>query len=90
MQANVRGQLGPEVQVIGCPRKRYAASGCERLHVWPIADEEAQLARLAEEVLPKITAPTAALQSRSRTGVSRQLATRGKIEPCQLSQTRLN
>ena len=25
MQANVRGQLGPEVQVIECPRKRYAA-----------------------------------------------------------------
>jgi hypothetical protein len=63
MQANVRGQLGPEVQVIGCPRKRYAASGCERLHVWPIADEEAQLARLAEEVLPKITAPTAACKA---------------------------
>ena len=28
-----------------------------------IADEEAQLARLAEEVLPKITAPTAACKA---------------------------
>jgi hypothetical protein len=37
--------------------KRYAAAGCERVHVWPIADEEAQFARLAEEILPKITAP---------------------------------
>ena len=62
MQANVRGQLGPEVQVIGCPRKRYAAAGCERVHVWPIADEEAQLARLAEEALPKITAPRRRMQ----------------------------
>jgi hypothetical protein len=56
MQANVRGKLGPEVQVIGCPRKRHAAAGCERVHVWPLADEEAQHARLAEEVLPKISA----------------------------------
>ena len=79
MQANVRGQLGPEVQVIGCPRKRYPAAGCERVHVWPIADEEAKLARLAEEVLPKSPLPDRRLQSRSRTGVSRQLATRGKL-----------
>jgi hypothetical protein len=57
MRANVRGQLGPEVQVIGCLRKRHAAASCERVHVWPIADEEAQLACLAEEVVPKITAP---------------------------------
>ena len=30
--------------------KRHAAEGCERVHVWPIADEEAQLARLAFHV----------------------------------------
>jgi alkanesulfonate monooxygenase SsuD/methylene tetrahydromethanopterin reductase-like flavin-dependent oxidoreductase (luciferase family) len=35
---------------------RYAAAGCERVHVWPVGDEAAQLARFAEEVLPKITA----------------------------------
>ena len=43
MQVNVRVQLGPEVQVIGCPRKRYAAAGCERVHVWPIADGPTRL-----------------------------------------------
>ena len=80
MQANVRGQLGPEVQVIGCPRKRYAAAGCERVHVWPIADEEAQLARLAEEVLPKITAPRPPpAKAGPEPGSPRQLATRGKL-----------
>jgi hypothetical protein len=31
-------------------------------YIWPIADEEAQLARLAEEALPKITAPRRRMQ----------------------------
>jgi hypothetical protein len=57
MQANVRGQLGPEVQVIGCPRKRYAAAGCERVHVWPIADEEGPARASGRRGAAKITAP---------------------------------
>ncbi len=90
MQANVRGQLGPEVQVIGCPRKRYAAAGCERVHVWPIADEEAQLARLAEEMLPKITAPRPQPGNAGPNRVSAPTSDPREIEPCQLSQTRLS
>lgn len=32
----------------------YAAQGCRRVHFWPVADEEVQLARLASAVLPRV------------------------------------
>ena len=71
MQANVRGQLGPEVQVIGCPRKRYAAAGCERVHVWPIADEEGPARASGRRgAAQDHRSQTAACKGRSRTGVS--------------------
>jgi hypothetical protein len=35
---------------------RYAAAGCSRIHVWPLGDEVAQLARLVDDVLPRIDA----------------------------------
>lgn len=35
---------------------RYAASGCRRVHVWPLGREADQLTWLASEVLPKVTA----------------------------------
>ncbi len=33
---------------------RYAASGCERVYVWPLRDEPAQLERLVGEVMPAV------------------------------------
>ncbi|MFC7727166.1 LLM class flavin-dependent oxidoreductase [Nocardioides sp. GCM10028917] len=35
---------------------RYAAAGCSRIHVWPLGDEVAQLARLVDDVLPRVRA----------------------------------
>ena len=35
---------------------RYAASGCRRLHVWPLGDEPAQLERVMRDVLPRAMA----------------------------------
>lgn len=32
----------------------YAARGCRRVHFWPVADEPAQLLRLARDVLPHV------------------------------------
>lgn len=32
----------------------YAVHGCRRVHVWPLADEPEQLARLARDVLPQL------------------------------------
>lgn len=32
----------------------YAEQGCRRVHVWPLADEPAQLARLVQEVAPHL------------------------------------
>jgi alkanesulfonate monooxygenase SsuD/methylene tetrahydromethanopterin reductase-like flavin-dependent oxidoreductase (luciferase family) len=33
---------------------RYAAAGCERVHVWPLGDEPRQIERIAAEVAPQI------------------------------------
>ena len=35
---------------------RYAAAGCARVHVWPLADEVAQLDRVVHDVLPRVHA----------------------------------
>lgn len=35
---------------------RYAAAGCARVHVWPLADEVAQLDRVVHDVLPLVHA----------------------------------
>lgn len=37
----------------------YAAQGCRRVHFWPVADEVAQLGRLAHDVLPLVEEPPA-------------------------------
>lgn len=34
--------------------QEYAAQGCRRVHVWPLADEPTQLTRLARDVLPHV------------------------------------
>jgi alkanesulfonate monooxygenase SsuD/methylene tetrahydromethanopterin reductase-like flavin-dependent oxidoreductase (luciferase family) len=33
---------------------RYAAAGCERVHIWPLGDEPRQIERAAGEVLPAV------------------------------------
>jgi alkanesulfonate monooxygenase SsuD/methylene tetrahydromethanopterin reductase-like flavin-dependent oxidoreductase (luciferase family) len=33
---------------------RYAAAGCQRVYLWPLADERRQLELIADEVVPKI------------------------------------
>lgn len=35
---------------------RYAAAGCARVYVWPLADEVAQLDRVVHDVLPRVHA----------------------------------
>jgi alkanesulfonate monooxygenase SsuD/methylene tetrahydromethanopterin reductase-like flavin-dependent oxidoreductase (luciferase family) len=39
---------------------RYAAAGCQRVHFWPLGDEEGQIELLAREVGPQISASAAA------------------------------
>ena len=33
---------------------RYAAAGCERVHLWPLGDERRQIELAATEVLPAV------------------------------------
>jgi alkanesulfonate monooxygenase SsuD/methylene tetrahydromethanopterin reductase-like flavin-dependent oxidoreductase (luciferase family) len=46
---------------------RYAAAGCERVHLWPLGDERRQLELVAGEVAPRVAARTSASARRHST-----------------------
>jgi alkanesulfonate monooxygenase SsuD/methylene tetrahydromethanopterin reductase-like flavin-dependent oxidoreductase (luciferase family) len=54
------GELAPQVCVGPAERcaellARYAAAGCERVHLWPLGDEPRQIELAASDVLPSVS-----------------------------------